>query len=250
MKMMTNDPFAVTNKRFLITGAASGIGKKIATDLLQQNNNVFVIDRDEAGLRALVDEYGKTRIEPIVADVSLESDRLKIIQSIPLKLDGLINCAGIIKLKPLRFINEKDIHEITINNYEGPVLLTSYLIKKDKLLNSSSIIFISSIMSIISTETNGIYTGSKAAIAGIVKTFALELAKQRIRVNAILPAFVETPMLDEIAKIADLEQNRKNHPLGFGKVDDISMTVLFLLSDASKWITGTNLIIDGGYYAK
>jgi len=248
--MMTNDPFAVTNKRFLITGAASGIGKKIATDLLQQNNNVFVIDRDEAGLRALVDEYGKTRIEPIVADVSLESDRLKIIQSIPLKLDGLINCAGIIKLKPLRFINEKDIHEITINNYEGPVLLTSYLIKKDKLLNSSSIIFISSIMSIISTETNGIYTGSKAAIAGIVKTFALELAKQRIRVNAILPAFVETPMLDEIAKIADLEQNRKNHPLGFGKVDDISMTVLFLLSDASKWITGTNLIIDGGYYAK
>ena len=247
---MQGAQFELRNKHFLITGAASGIGRRITEILAEQGNRIIVVDKDESGLKALVQIFPEKVISPVVADVSSENDRLRIIQIIQDPLDGLVNCAGIIKLKPMRFVTEKDIREITINNYEGPVLLTNYIVKKNKLTEGSSIVFISSIMSIISTQTNGIYTGSKAALAGIVKTFALELAKQNIRVNAILPAFVETPMLSSIEQFIDLEKNQKDHPLGLGNVDDIANSIYFLLSNASKWITGTNLIIDGGYYAK
>jgi len=247
---MQNNNFEVKNKHFVITGAASGIGKRIAEILAEKENVIIAVDKNELGLRTLMQAFPDNVILPVVADISLENDRLKILQSIPGALDGLVNCAGIIKLKPMKFINERDIREISMNNYEGPVLLTSKIMKKNKLKEGSSIIFISSIMSIISTETNGLYTGSKAAIAGIVKTFALELAKQNIRVNAILPAFVKTPMISGIEQFIDLEKNQKDHPLGLGNDDDIANSIYFLLSDASKWITGTNLIIDGGYYAK
>jgi len=124
------------------------------------------------------------------------------------------------------------------------------LLKKKKIKSGGSIVFISSIMSVVGTQTNSIYTGSKAAIVGITRTLALEVAKEKIRVNSISPAFVETPMLDFIGKFIDLEINKKDHPLGFGKSEDVANAIIFLLSDASKWITGTNLIIDGGYSAK
>ena len=248
--MFFTDPFEIKNRKIVITGAASGIGRKTAEILLQGANEVYVIDRKSKELLNLSEEYSGSAIFPIIADISLESDRKRIIDSMPDCIEGLVNCAGIIKLKPMRYVNEKDIHDITMNNYEGPVLLTNYLIKKNKLVKGASVIFLSSVMSHISTETNGIYTGTKAAIAGIVKTYALELASQQIRVNAILPAFVETPMLSEIGNLIDLEKNRSDHPLGFGNASDIAYSILFLLSDASKWITGTNLIIDGGFYAK
>ena len=105
-------------------------------------------------------------------------------------------------------------------------------------------------MSVVGTQINSLYAGSKSAIVGITRTLALEMAKEKIRVNSISPAFVETPMLNFIGQFIDIEENKKDHPLGFGKPEDVANVIVFLLSDASRWITGTNLIVDGGYSAK
>jgi NAD(P)-dependent dehydrogenase (short-subunit alcohol dehydrogenase family) len=123
-------------------------------------------------------------------------------------------------------------------------------LKKNKINRGGSIIFLSSIMSLISTQTNGMYTGTKAALAAIAKTIALEVAPNKIRVNSISPGFVRTPMLDFIEMQSDIHVAEANHPLGFGEPGDVANAILFLLSNASRWITGTNLIIDGGYCAK
>ena len=105
-------------------------------------------------------------------------------------------------------------------------------------------------MSVISTQTNAVYTGTKAALAAVTKTMALETAPHKIRVNSVSPGFVKTPMLEYIGLQTDLKVAERNHPLGFGDAKDVAGPVMFLLSDASRWITGTNLIIDGGYCAK
>jgi len=245
-----NNPFNIRNKRYLVTGAASGIGRKCTELLLEMKNMVIAVDVNKEGLDSLEQKYSGNLLKPIVADISRKEDRNEIINATNKKIDGLVNCAGIIILTPMRFVTEKTIKKIDENNYEGPVLLTSGMIKKKKIEQGSSIIFVSSIMSILSTQLNGVYTGTKSALAGITKTFALELAPQNIRVNAISPAFVETPMLEFISQFVNLEEKRKDHPLGFGSAIDIVYSIIFLLSDASRWITGTNLIIDGGYSAQ
>lgn len=135
-------------------------------------------------------------------------------------------------------------------NYEAPILITSSLIRKKRILDDSSIIFISSIMSIVSTEMNGVYTGTKGALASLTKCLALELAPMKIRVNSVSPAFVKTPMLDRLGLQIDLDIYERLHPLGFGEPEDVANPIIYLLADVSKWITGTNLILDGGYSAK
>ncbi len=241
------NPFIIKNKNILITGAASGIGKAIVNILIDYGNKIIAVDRNLNGLNQLKEEICSDNLKIIKTDIKEKKD---IINSIRFTLDGLVNCAGIIKLIPFKSITEKNIREITINNYESSVLLTSSLIKKRKIKSGSSIVFVSSIMSVVGTQTNSLYTGSKAAIVGITRTLALEMAKEKIRVNSISPAFVETPMLDFIGQFINIEENKKDHPLGFGKPEDVANAIVFLLSDASKWITGTNLIVDGGYSAK
>jgi len=241
------NPFIIKNKNILITGAASGIGKATAKKLINYDNRIIAVDRNLNGLSKLEEEVRSDNLKIIKKDIKEKED---IINSVGFTLDGLVNCAGIIKLIPFRSITEKNIREITINNYESSALLTSSLIKKRKIKSGSSIVFVSSVMSVVGTQINSLYAGSKSAIVGITRTLALEMAKEKIRVNSISPAFVETPMLDFIGQFIDIEENKKDHPLGFGKPEDVANVIVFLLSDASRWITGTNLIVDGGYSAK
>lgn len=241
------DPFIIEDKNILITGAASGIGKAVVKNLINYDNKIIAVDKNINGLNQLKEEICSDDLKIVKKDIKEKED---IINSVGFTLDGLVNCAGIIKLIPFRSITEKNIREITINNYESSVLLTSGLIKKRKIKSGSSIVFVSSIMSLVGTQINSLYAGSKSAIVGITRTLALEMAKEKIRVNSISPAFVETPMLDFIGQFIDIEENKKDHPLGFGTPEDVANAIVFLLSDASKWITGINLIVDGGYSAK
>lgn len=241
------NPFIIEDKNILITGAASGIGKAVVKNLINYDNKIIAVDKNLNGLNQLKEEICSENLQIIKTDIKEKND---IINSIRFTLDGLVNCAGIIKLIPFKSITEKSIREITINNYESSVLLTSSLIKKRKIKSGSSIVFVSSIMSVVGTQINSLYAGSKSAIVGITRTLALEMAREKIRVNSISPAFVETPMLDFIGQFISIEENKKDHPLGFGKPEDVANAIVFLLSDASKWITGTNLIVDGGYSAK
>jgi NAD(P)-dependent dehydrogenase (short-subunit alcohol dehydrogenase family) len=243
------DDFKIVGKNYLVTGAASGIGKEVVRLLLETSNKVLAVDKDSEKSDMLILEMNSGLLSAIHGDITKPETREKILNYHE-KFDGVVNCAGIIKLVPFKFIKEDILNEMDRNNYEAPILLNSSLLKKVKINAGGSIIFLTSIMSIISTQTNAIYTGTKAALAAVTKTIALEVAPHRIRVNAVSPGFVKTPMLDFIGLQTDLKVAEQNHPLGFGEAIDVAQAVYFLLSDASRWITGTNLIIDGGYCAR
>lgn len=243
------DDFIVSDGNYLVTGAASGIGKEVVKLLLKSSNRVLAVDKDHEKLKLLEHEINSDWLVIIHGDITKSETRDQIV-TYQEKFDGVVNCAGIIKLVPFKFIREEMLSEMDRNNYEAPIILNSILLKKGKINPGGSIIFLSSIMSIISTQTNAIYTGTKAALAAVTKTIALEVAPLNIRVNSISPGFVNTPMLDYIKLQTDVKSAEENHPLGFGEPEDVANAVMFLLSKAAKWITGTNLIIDGGYCAK
>ncbi len=243
------DDFEVTNGNYLVTGAASGIGKEVVRLLMNSSNAVLAVDKDCEKLNILSNEIRSDILNILHGDITNPDVREKIV-SFPRKFNGVVNSAGIIKLVPFKFIREDQLIELDKNNYEAPVLLNSQLLKKNKITAGGSIIFLSSIMSLVSTQTNALYTGTKAALAAVTKTMALELAPINIRVNSISPGFVKTPMLDFIKLQTDIEMAEAKHPLGFGEPEDIANAIMFLLSNAARWITGTNLIIDGGYSAR
>jgi len=245
---MIND-FIISGGIYLVTGAASGIGKEVVRLLIASSNKVLAVDRDKVNLGLLNLEMSSDLLSTLHGDITNSQTRDQIINYHD-KFDGVVNCAGIIKLIPFKFIKEEMLKEMDRNNYEAPVLLNSSLLKKGKINRGGSIVFLSSIMSIISTQTNAIYTGTKAALAGVTKTIALEVAPLNIRVNSVSPGFVKTPMLEYISQQTELKIAEANHPLGLGEPSDVANAILFLLSNASRWITGTNLIIDGGYCAK
>ena len=186
--------FIVTNGNYLVTGAASGIGKEVVNILINSSNTVLAVDKDYEKLNILSKEISSDNLNILHADITDQAMRAKII-SFPRKFDGVVNSAGIIKLVPFKFIKEDQLIGLDKNNYEAPILLNSQLLKKNRINIGGSIIFLSSIMSQVSTQTNALYTGTKAALAAVTKTMALELAPLNIRVNSISPGFVKTPML-------------------------------------------------------
>lgn len=256
MISMDNDSlFRLNNKTILVTGASSGIGKSICIAIAKMGANVILTGRNELRLN---------EVFTIISEVSLGVHSIKMlnleeidnfedfISTLP-KIDGIVHCAGIAKYAPYKFLKAQDLSEINRINYEAPVLLTQGLLKNKKFNKMASIIFIASISSLIGTIGSAIYSGSKGAIISSTKALALECASQAIRANCISPGIIITSLTNEIQKLVSEEDFKKKeslHPLGFGKTEDVANAVVFLLSDASRWITGTNLIIDGGYTAQ
>src|SRR5512133_1794241 len=185
---MTDD-FAVCGGTYLVTGAASGIGKEVVRLLIAFSNKVLAVDRDKENLELLCLEMKSDLLCPVFGDITNSQIRDQIVNYHE-KFDGVVNCSGIIKLVPFKYLKEEMLTEIDRNNYEAPILLNSSLLKKGKINRGGSIVFLSSIMSIISTQTNAIYTGTKAALAAVTKTIALEVAPLNIRVNSVSPGFV------------------------------------------------------------
>jgi len=170
------------------------------------------------------------------------------------KIDGLIHCAGISPTLPLRSINHQHLEKIFAIHVFAAIELAKLLSKKTYVSdNGSSLVFISSIMGILGEAGKISYCCSKSALISAAKAMALELAAKKIRVNCVLPAVVETEMAAEFFKTISEEAKKsilEVHPLGLGKPEDIAYACVFLLSDASRWVTGTSLIVDGGYSAK
>lgn len=162
----------------------------------------------------------------------------------------MVNCAGLTIPKPFKFLQEEDIQEVMTINFNAPLLLTQLLVKKKKLQKAASIVFISSISGIkVSYIGNSIYSASKGAINGFCKGLALELAPQQIRVNTVIPGMVETNIVSggEVTQ-EQMEADKQKYPLKrYGKPEEVAYAVVYLLSDASSWVTGSNLLIDGGY---
>ena len=251
------NPFSLKNKNILITGASSGIGKQCAITLSQFEANVVLVARNEERLKQTFNKLSEGNHIIIVQDVA-RYDKLEEIVSTAVKeignISGFVHSAGIEMTLPLRSMNPSYYENIfRINVISGFEL--ARIISKKKYLDErgASFIFISSVMGMLGQAGKVGYCLSKGALLPGAKAMALEIAKKNIRVNCILPGVVETEMTNKMFDSLP-EESKKSiinmHPLGLGKANDIAYACAYLLSDAARWITGSNLVIDGGYSAQ
>ncbi len=248
---MSYNPFSLEGKKVLVTGASSGIGRTTAIECSKMGACVYITARNEGRLKETYDSldrsYGQEH-QLVIADLSNEDGISALVESLP-TLEGVSLNAGIVKTLPVKFINNADLSEILNVNMIGPVLLTQRLLKKKKLTKGSSVVFTSSIGGVmISTVGNTMYGISKGGLNAFMKGFALEMAKSGIRGNSVNPGFVMTNILSAgTISEEQLKNNVAAYPLGrLGRPEDIAHAIIYLLSDASSWVTGHTLVVDGG----
>lgn len=243
------NPFSLAGKTILITGASSGIGRETAIECSRMGAKVIITARNAERLQQTFVQLEGDGHQQIIADLIKQEDLDKLIDQVA-SLDGLVNNAGIAFTKPIPFINHDDIEKVFEINTFSPILLTKQIVKKRKLNAGASVVIMSSIASIHCTPGNSIYGTSKAAIKSFSEFCALEVASKEIRVNSILPGWVKTEMTQDTAfSEEELELERNRYPLKrYAEPKEVAWAVVYLLSDASKWVTGTQLVIDGGIH--
>lgn len=243
------NPFSLEGKTILVTGASSGIGRATALECAKMGARLVVTGRDEKRLNEVYCNLEGTGHLQIKADLSKEEDIQRLAKEVPV-LDGCVNNAGYNVMSLIPFIKKDDLDGILDVNLKAPIELTHYLVKNKKMAKDSSIVFTSSISARGRNSVgNSLYSASKGGLSAFMKNAALELAAKRIRCNAVLPGMVETPLKEGKSTITEeqWEANRQLYPLKrFGKPEDIAYGIVYLLSDASSWVTGTELVIDGG----
>ena len=246
------NPYSLEGKTILITGASSGIGKATAIECSKMGANVIITARNEAKLIQVMTELEGEGHQMFLCDLSKETDIDKMVAELP-DVQGVINNAGYTKILPVQFINTDELNSIFQVNTVAPMLLLQKLLKKKKIKKGASIVFTSSLAGLgCCTVGNSMYSATKGAISAFIRCVALELAPKKIRVNAVCPAMVDTGILNSgtITK-EQLSTELNNYPLGrFGNPSDIALAMVYLLSDASSWITGDNLVLDGGLTLK
>lgn len=252
---LTNNPFTLEGKTVLVTGASSGIGRATAIECSKMGATVIITARHEGRLKETLESlenlYGQQH-KMLLADLSEEDEIIKLVDVLPV-LDGISLNAGIVKTLPVKFINHDALSEVLNVNMIGPVILIQRLLKKKKLLKGSSVVFTSSIGGVmISTIGNTMYGISKGGLNAFMKGLALEMASLGIRSNSVNPGFVATNILSAgVISEEQLKDNMAKYPLGrFGKPEDIAYAIIYLLSDASSWVTGHTLVVDGGMILK
>lgn len=245
------NPFQLNNKTILITGASSGIGQQVAISSSQMGAQVFITGRNTEKLKTTFGRLEGEGHQMILADLTIEEEINSLVTALP-TLNGVVHSAGILQPVPAKFIKSKHVDDMFNINYTAPVLLTSKLLKEKKLQKNASLVFLSSVSSRFAHIGGSLYCGTKAGIDMFSKVLALECAVQKIRANTINAAMVKTQLFDNAEQMVSKEAmdiHEKKYPLGFGEPVDIANTIIFLLSDASKWITGTNVVVDGGLTA-
>ena len=232
-----------------ITGASSGIGKATALECAKMGAKVIITGRDEGRLNEVFNNLEGEGHLQIIADLSSEEDILRLAKEVPV-LDGCVNNAGYNVMSLIQFIKKDSLEHIMDVNLIAPIMLTHLLVKNKKMAKESSMVFTSSISARGRNSVgNSMYSATKGGLSSFMKNAALELAAKRIRCNAVLPGMVETPLKEGKSNITEeqWEANRQLYPLKrFGKPEEIAYGIIYLLSDASAWVTGTELIIDGG----
>ena len=238
------------DKFVVVSGASSGIGKAISICLSTYGYKCILLGRNIIRLKSTLSEMEGDGHIIFDGDINDEEFLFKVSDQVP-DCIGVVHSAGIIKLVPYKFINKIDFIEILNTNLLSPFFLTQLLLKKKKILNGGSIVFVSSISgTVIGSKGNIMYSSSKSGLDGIVKSLSLELSDKRIRVNSINAGMVETEMWNsDNSSVSStcLDLDSKKYPLGYGKPIDIANLTRFLISEESVWITGSNIIADGGF---
>lgn len=244
-------PFSLSGKKLLVTGASSGIGRSIAVQSAIQGAEILLTARNLPRLEETRSLLAAGNHHIYDADLCNDDSVLSLADSLP-ELDGIILNAGMVKTVPVRFVTREILETLFDANFNGSVLLIQRLLRLKKIKKGGSICFISSVSSGYAQLGNSIYSATKGAVNSFTRSLALELAPNGIRVNAILPGFVETGILDHSPIGQDqLEEHKKNFPAGrFGKPEDVAYLAVYLLSPASEWMTGSLITLDGGYSIK
>lgn len=250
---MVNSEYRIINlrgKKIVVTGAGSGIGRETAIVLSQLGARVIMLDLNEDGLNETFAVMVGTEHIIKTCDITNYEDLpalVKGIVEVTGLIDGLVHCAGISSRKPLNVLKAKGFQKVMDVNFYSFVELTRLFAKKSNLNNGASIVVMSSISSIKGYKAKSEYCVSKAAVDAFVRCMALELADRRIRINSVMPAEVLTPMAQKACKMNEAFGTPDfNSPLGPTMPYEVANTIAFLLSDATKTITGTSILIDGG----
>lgn len=255
--MNIKNPFSLAGKVILITGASSGIGQGIAISCAQQGAKVLLLGRDDARLQETI-LYCTNGQEHAVLNLDLQKaswieDFTSFVKSQG-PIHGFVHAAGVSPTIPFKVLKEQQIQETFQLNVFSAINMIQVLTKVGiKSPDGMSMVMISSVMSEVGEKGKSLYAMTKSALVGMVKSLALEYADKKIRFNAISPSVVNTPLSSnsEYRKNeAAMNQVLEQHPLGLGEVKDVSNAAVFLLSPASRWITGENMIVDGGYLAR
>lgn len=241
------NPFSLIGKTILVTGASSGIGRGIAVACSKMGAEIIINGRNEVKLKKTFSMLEGEGHKILIADLTNVDETKQLVEYLP-KLDGIVHCAGILQRMLAKQISDADVESIMGTNFKAPILLQSEILRKKKINNGSSIVFISSLGADSPNIGNCLYSASKAAIISYSKCLMAELAPRKIRVNCISPAMVWTELAyDNMVTEEELKEDEKRYPLKrYGTPEDIAYLAIYLLSDASLWMTGTNIKISGG----
>lgn len=244
------NPFTLNGKTILITGGAGGIGAEVAKSSALLGARVVLTDIRQEALAEVLhslpeSQSGESHLS-IVADLTDSEQLSNLVDACP-QLDGLVCNAGVMKLTLTQFITEEELTRIQKINLNAPILLTRSLLKKKKIGKGGSIVFTASAAGVYRVSPgNGIYATTKCGIDAFMRTVALELGPKGIRCNSVNPGMVETALIGNFTE-EQKEKEKQNYPLRrFAKPEDVANGIVYLLSDASSFVTGTALKIDGG----
>ncbi len=248
------NPFSLDNKTVLITGASSGIGRQCAIDCSKMGAKVVLVARNEDRLnetRSQMEGDGHLVIAQDLTDFDAIPEIVRNIVDNIGPLDGVLHCAGISNTEPLKLYGVDRLEEFFRANVFGAVMLTKEICKlKNINKNGACIVFFASVAAIVGESCKSAYSMTKGALISTTRALAVEYSKKKIRVNSVSPGVIETPinanqnyMKDPVLRA----QFEAKHLLGLGQCSDISNACIYLLSDASRWVTGQNLVVDGGY---
>ena len=245
-----NNPFSLEGKTILVTGASSGIGRTTAIECSKLGATLILTGRNEERLIETLRYLDNKEKEHkyYVADLADSSEIVRLVSLLP-QLDGCVNNAGIGKTLPVQFISSEELERIFRLNTFAPMLLTKELAKKKKMSNSSSIVYSLSIAGNFNIlPGNSIYGSAKTALSAFIKYAAIELAGKGIRCNGVSPGMVNTELIKNLPISAeDLQKDMSQYPLKrYAEPEEVAYAIIYLLSDASSFVTGSNLVIDGG----
>lgn len=253
------NPFSLENKVIIVTGASSGIGAQCAIDCSKMGARVVLVARNEERLKQTLEQCEESS-RHIILPLDLSSsdglkDAIKDVVAKVGKINGVVNCAGMSSVTPLKLVTDELLDQFFRTNVYSAINLSKEVTRVgnyDKE-HGCSIIFFASIMGICGDKCKTMYSATKGALIAAARSMACELAKNKIRVNVVSPGAIETPINAKLPHMADPELRKEledKHLLGLGECSDIANACIYLLSDAAKWVTGQNLIVDGGYTAK
>ena len=243
------NPFTLSGKTILVTGASSGIGRGIAMACSRMGASVVLNGRNEGRLNETLSMLDGQGHRLAVADIADLNQLEAMVYALP-KLDGIVHCAGIGQRVLCKQLEESDFDSVMDTNFKAPVMLQTQVLKQKKLNKRASIVFIASIASESPSVGNAIYSASKGAIISYANCLTVELAPRKIRVNCISPAMVWTDLvLKGGVSEEELKEDEQKYPLKrYGTPEDIANLAIYMLSDASSWMTGSNVRITGGVF--